>query len=168
MDGSELWVVLWMETGERPLAPPAAKETDCCEERIADYCRPRQYSETRPYRVQFLMDHVSAAISSAVRSRTEDCYEHETEYYASRDPWYTQSQSNRPCLNSGWGTQMTVPRAFPVMSAMRLQGSWGSSARARSWPSCCQAMSDSIRPPKWQNANHSHLLWSTREKSSEK
>ncbi len=80
---------------------------------------PRQYGETRLYRVQFQADRAgtSATISSAVRSRAEDCYEHETDYYASRDPWYTQSHPNRLCLDTVWGTHMRAPMAVPVMSA---------------------------------------------------
>ncbi len=100
------------------LQGPLAEETHCCEERIAVYSRPRQYGETRPLRVRYPADHagVSAAISSAVSSRAEDCYEPENDCYASRDPWYTQSQSNRLCLDAVRGNQMAVPMVIPVMS----------------------------------------------------
>ncbi len=40
--------------GIRQLAPPHAiltEESECCEERMTDYSRPRQYSKSRPYRV---------------------------------------------------------------------------------------------------------------------
>ncbi len=55
------------------------------------------------------MDHTGASC--------EPSYEPEIDYYASRDSWYTQSQANRPCLDTVWGHQIAGPMTVTGMSA---------------------------------------------------
>ncbi len=58
----------------------------------------------------------SATVSSAVHSSRDNCCEPYIDYWASRDPSYTQSQSNRPCFDTVWGNQMSGPVAVTGMS----------------------------------------------------
>ncbi len=60
--------------GVRYFVPPhaaLAEETDCRKERMTDYSRPREYSESRPYRIRHPVNRAStsAIISSAARRK---------------------------------------------------------------------------------------------------
>ncbi len=97
-----------------------AEETECCNQRTADQSRLQEYNESRTYRVRQPENWASASAShsSTVQSHTEECGEPEIDYYAARDPWYTQPQSNRPFLETVWVNRMAAPRIAPVMSAV--------------------------------------------------
>ncbi len=90
-----------------PLWGPLARETDCCDEGIVDHPRQYPYSESRPLRLRDPADHAgaSATITSAAYGGTGGCCDPGSDYYVSRDPWYTQSQSNRPILISCGGAK---------------------------------------------------------------
>ncbi len=60
----------------------------------------------------------SAMLYSAEKSRTEDYGEPEADYYADRDPWYTQFQLGRLCPETVWGHRMAMPRSAPVQNAV--------------------------------------------------
>ena len=94
-------------SGTRQMLPPRgplatlARETDCCDEGIVDQSRQYLYSKSRPLRLRHPADHtgVNAMITSAAYGGTDECYDPDSDCYASRDPWYTQSQTNRPMFD---------------------------------------------------------------------
>ncbi len=66
---------------------------------------PRLYKESAP---------VANAMTYGVdRNCTADYGEHETDGYIARDPWYMQSQSGRPCLETVWGYRTGMSRSVP-------------------------------------------------------
>ncbi len=79
-----------------------------------------QNDESRPYRVRYPANRTSASATlySAERSCTEDYGEPEVDYYADRDPWYTQSQLGTPFPETVWGHQMGIPRIAPTQNAV--------------------------------------------------
>ncbi len=109
-------------SGIRHLVPaqgPLAREKECCTEGIANRPRSCAYCGPRMLRVRNPTDRAGASttISSAACSRAEDCDEPEIDHYASREPWYTQFQSTRPCFDTVWGSQMTAPIAVGGINA---------------------------------------------------
>ncbi len=80
----------------------------------------RASEEPRLFRERAPVNHasLSATAYSAERSHATDYDEPETTYYVDRDPWYTQSQSGRPCPETEWGYRTTMPRSVPMPNAM--------------------------------------------------
>ena len=109
--------------GSRRLVPPhviRVEDAECCDERIRDPSSQRASEEPRLYRERAPVNHVSSSTSvySAERSHATDYGEPEASYYVDRDPWYTQSQSGRPCPETVWGYRTTMPRSVPAPNAM--------------------------------------------------
>ncbi len=80
------------------------EDAECCDERIKDPASQRTSDESRLYRGRAPVNHTSlgAMAYSAERNHAADYGEPETNYYVDRDPWYTQSQSGRPCPEAAW------------------------------------------------------------------
>ena len=109
-------------SGIRQMIPPQgplARETDCCDEGMVDRSQQYPNSESRPFRLRHPADRVgvSAAISGAAYGGTDECCDPDSNYYASRDPWYTQSQANRPTFDVVLGGQMSRPMTAMGMNA---------------------------------------------------
>ena len=86
--------------GIRQLIPPRgplARDTDCCDEGIVDGSRQCPHSEPRPLGLIHPVDRTgaSATITSAAYRRTDECCDPDSEYYATRDPWYMPSSASR-------------------------------------------------------------------------
>ncbi len=88
-----------------PPQGPLARETDCCDEGIVNHSGQCPYSESRPLRLRHPVDRAgaSAMITGAAYGRTEECCDPDSDYYASRDPWYMQSQSSRQTFDTVGG-----------------------------------------------------------------
>ncbi len=109
--------------GSRRLVPPRlmlVEDAECCDRRIVDPSSQNASDELRPYREHTPVNHTSvgAMVYSAEQSHAADYGEPETHYYVDRDPWYTQSQSGRPCPETVWGYRMAVPRSAPTLNAV--------------------------------------------------
>ncbi len=81
-------------SGIRKLIPPRgllSRETDCCDEGIVNCSRQCPYSESRPPGLRHPAGcaGASAMITSAAYGRTDECCDPDSDYYASRNPWYT-------------------------------------------------------------------------------
>ncbi len=96
------------------------EEAECCDGRIMDPASQRASDESRLYRERAPAQHasVSATAYGAERSHAVDYGEPETDYYVDRDPWYTQSQSGRPCPEAVWGHRTAMPRSAPAPNAV--------------------------------------------------
>ncbi len=68
--------------------------------------------------IQRVRASLGATAYSAERNQAADYGDPETNYYVDRDPWYTQSQSGRPCPETVWGYRKTMPRSVPAPNAM--------------------------------------------------
>ncbi len=76
--------------------------------------------ESRLYKGRAPVNHASlgATAYSAERNHAADYGEPETNYYLDRDPWYTQSQSGRPCPEAACKYCTTMPRSAPMSNAI--------------------------------------------------
>ncbi len=88
--------------GNRQLAPPRVflvEDAECREGRILDSSSLRACDEPRLYRERAPVAHTSSGVMTygIDRSCTTEYGEPEIDGYIARDPWYTQSQSGRPC-----------------------------------------------------------------------
>ncbi len=104
--------------GNRRLAPPRVllvEDAECREERILDSSSLRACDEPRLYREHAPVTKASSGVTAygAERNCTADYGKHETDGYIARDPWYTQSQSGRPCPETVWGYRMSMSRNVP-------------------------------------------------------
>ncbi len=101
--------------GNRRLAPPRmllVKDAECHEGRILDSSSLRACDEPRLYRERAPVTNASSGVTTygVDRSCTADYGEPEIDGYIARDPWYTQSQSGRPCPETVWGYHTVTSR----------------------------------------------------------
>ncbi len=80
----------------------------------------RACDEPRLYREHAPVNHASLDVTTygTERNHATDYGEPETSYYVDRDPWYTQSQSGRPCPETVWGYRTAVSRSVPAPNAV--------------------------------------------------
>ena len=88
--------------GNRQLVPPRVllvEDAECREGRILDSSSLRACDEPKLYRDRAPVTNASSGVTAygTDRNCTADYGEQETDGYIARDPWYTQSQSGRPC-----------------------------------------------------------------------
>ncbi len=106
--------------GNRRLAPPCVllvEDAECREGRILDSSRLRACDEPRLYRERAPVTNASSGVTTygVDRSCTADYSEPEIDGYIARDPWYTQSQSGRPCPETVWGHRTAMSRNVPEL-----------------------------------------------------
>ncbi len=106
--------------GNRRLVPPRVilvEGAECSDSVLSSQCAS---DELRSYRERAPVNHASvgAPAYSAERNHAADYGEPKTNYYADRDPWYTQSQSGRPCPGAVWGYCTAMPRGASAPNAM--------------------------------------------------
>ncbi len=58
-----------------------------------------------------------STITSAAYEGTDECCDPDGHYYVSRDPWYTQSQTNRPTFDVMRGSQPSRPMTATEINA---------------------------------------------------
>ncbi len=105
--------------GNRRLVPPhviLVEGAECCDERIMDPSSQRARDHPRLYRERAPVNHASSGVTAydTERNHVADYGEPEADCYTHRDPWYTQSQSGRPCPETVWGYRTAMSRSLPV------------------------------------------------------
>ena len=110
----------WERTvgGNRRSVPPRVllvEEAGCREGRILDASSLRACDEPRLYRERAPVTNASSGVTTygVDRSCTADYGEPGMDGYIVRDPWYTQSQSGRPCPETVWGYRTAMSRNVP-------------------------------------------------------
>ncbi len=109
--------------GNRRLVPPRVilvEEAECCDERIMNPSSQCTRDESRLYRERAPVNHASsgATMYGTERNHAADYDEPETDCYIDRDPWYTQSQSGRPCPEIVWGYRTAMSSSVPTPNAV--------------------------------------------------
>ncbi len=108
--------------GNRRLVPQRVmlvEGAECCDGRIMDPASQRACDEPRLYRECAPVNHASSGVTpcGTERNHAVDYGEPETDCYIDRDPWYTQSQSGRPCPETVWGYRTAMSRSVPTPNA---------------------------------------------------
>ncbi len=93
--------------GNRWLVPPRVlllEDAECCDEEMMDPASLHACDEPRLYRECAPVNHTNSCAMAYgnERNHTTDYGEPEAACYITRDPWYTQSQSGRPCPETVW------------------------------------------------------------------
>ncbi len=109
--------------GNRRLVPPRIillEDAECCDGRIMDPSSQRTHDESRLYRERAPVNHASLGVTvyGTERNHAADYGEPETDCYADRDPWCTQSQLGRPCPETVWGYRTAMSRSVPAPNAV--------------------------------------------------
>ena len=104
--------------GNRRLAPPhvlLVEDAECREERVLNSSSLRACDEPRLYRERVPVTNASSGIATygIDGNCTADYGEPEVDGYIARDPWYTQSQSGRPCPETVWGNRTAMSSNVP-------------------------------------------------------
>ncbi len=107
--------------GNRRLVPPCVilvEDAECCDWRIMDPSSQRARDEPRLYRERASVNPANLGVTVYGTERnTADYGDPETDCYTDRDPWYTQSQSGRPCPETLWGYRTAMSRSVPEPNA---------------------------------------------------
>ncbi len=110
--------VLGTVGGNRRLVPPRmllVEDAECREERILNSSSLRACDEPRLYGERVPATNASSGVTTygVDRSCAADYGEPEMDGYIARDPWYTQSQSGRPCPETVWGYRTAISSNVP-------------------------------------------------------
>ncbi len=110
----------WERTvgGNRRSVPPRVllvEDAEGHEGRILHPSSLRACDEPRLYRGRAPVTNSSSGVTTCGvdRNCTGDYGEPEMDGYIVRDPWYTQSQSGRPCPETVWGYRTEMSRNVP-------------------------------------------------------